>query len=63
MPAPRDRPIAAAAHPPAASLLPVLVWLNRRDLAARFPAWRPIPSRLAEAEVAVAAANEPLEAR
>lgn len=61
MPVPRDRPSAAAVHPPAAALLPVLVWLNRRDLTARFPAWQPFPSRLVEGEGA--AANEPLDTR
>jgi hypothetical protein len=50
MPAPRDRPLAPAGHPPARSLLPVLVWLNRRDLAARFPAWGAVPSGLPETE-------------
>lgn len=40
---PHDRPPPSRRHhPPTASaeLLPVLVWLNRRELASRFPAWQ-----------------------
>jgi hypothetical protein len=30
-------------RPPGAELLPVLVWLNRCQLASRFPAWQTLP--------------------
>lgn len=43
MPTTVDRPPPSRPHhPPSApaELLPVLVWLNRRELASRFPAWR-----------------------
>jgi hypothetical protein len=30
-------------RPPGAELLPVLVWLNRCQLASRFPAWQSLP--------------------
>jgi len=39
-------------------LLPVLVWLNRRDLASRFPAWRPVPRSHAASEDDETAADE-----
>lgn len=35
-----DRPSPPRTRPPGAELLPVLVWLNRRELASRFPAWQ-----------------------
>jgi hypothetical protein len=43
MTTPADHPMPPRGHPPTATaeLLPMLVWLNRRDLATRFPAWRP----------------------
>lgn len=37
------RPASPSGRPPAeaAALLPMLVWLNRRALATRFPGWEP----------------------
>jgi hypothetical protein len=44
MSSPHERPTSPRDHHPAAAgLLPVLVWLNRRELASRFPAWQPRP--------------------
>lgn len=43
MSTPHDRPPPSRGHHPPtapAELLPVLVWLNRRELASRFPAWQ-----------------------
>ncbi|MCA9707481.1 MAG: hypothetical protein KDK70_16635 [Myxococcales bacterium] len=38
-----DQPAPARSHDPTAScsLLPVLLWINRRELASRFPDWHP----------------------
>lgn len=39
---PRGHPSVAPVAPVArAALLPVLLWLNRRDLTTRFPGWQP----------------------
>ena len=43
MSGPTDPPAFVRGHHPTAnqSLLPVLLWLNRRELAHRFPDWQP----------------------
>lgn len=43
-----ERPPLPRTRPPGTELLPVLVWLNRRELASRFPAWQPLPGLHAE---------------